>query len=565
MAYTLTTHNGKEGASGVYSSKHNDRNFNYEKDEHIDSSRTPYNKYFNFVGGQNFEEGEKQFYHDFLGKGLTARADRCKKDGHPERAKTIEQYRRSSNCAPIETIFTIGDMEDWSWLTNEALAAGGVDGKLRLLDLDTLMETMDETFSWLEQKYPDNIKILNVALHVDEVGGPHIHVRKSFFGHDDDGNPIPNQAMALREMGIERPYLDEEKGRWNNPGMTLSAMVREKAVEIAQSKGLEIEIDPKEVSQSKQRRAKRMAIRDAEAKLNAAQATGDVAAIKDAEKDLESAKNIKIEKRKVSGRTMLQYQKDKTAEMEAKNKVLVQDNARLETANRELTEKNESLNMDKTLLTGQFNDLKKSVDEKNIELDGLNVSIASRKEVIETLKGEEQALRADVNGLEGQKIELETALSAIRDEKDDAEKRKKAVEKELKCIESKIQATKDDLEVFDLSSIDVDFVPDRKGRIQYTHEIESALKFTAKNKHTVKVAARIQKKEKEFLDNAKVAGEALYQKYVEKGKVSYAGSERTELNSYRKLEERHPEEIKALRELDKSQKVIPERTHTLSR
>lgn len=46
MPRRLTAHNGRTGSSGVYSARHNDRNFDLDNTQHIDSSRTTLNQYW---------------------------------------------------------------------------------------------------------------------------------------------------------------------------------------------------------------------------------------------------------------------------------------------------------------------------------------------------------------------------------------------------------------------------------------------------------------------------------------------------------------------------------------
>ena len=46
MAKRLTRHNGRAGKSGVYKSTHNDRTFDTEHAEHIDSERIQRNIYW---------------------------------------------------------------------------------------------------------------------------------------------------------------------------------------------------------------------------------------------------------------------------------------------------------------------------------------------------------------------------------------------------------------------------------------------------------------------------------------------------------------------------------------
>lgn len=68
-------HNGRSGKHGVYDVKHNDRDFDVEHSEHIDSERTKQNVYwdcyqgYSFAGSSqerqfNFTEIERAYYYE---------------------------------------------------------------------------------------------------------------------------------------------------------------------------------------------------------------------------------------------------------------------------------------------------------------------------------------------------------------------------------------------------------------------------------------------------------------------------------------------------------------------
>lgn len=69
-----TRHNGRAGKHGVYNPKHNDREFDEENSEHIDSERTKFNVYWDCYQGYSlpndenerarftFKEAEKAYY-----------------------------------------------------------------------------------------------------------------------------------------------------------------------------------------------------------------------------------------------------------------------------------------------------------------------------------------------------------------------------------------------------------------------------------------------------------------------------------------------------------------------
>ncbi len=226
-----TAHNGRSGKSGVYSVKHNDRNFDLEKAEHIDQEKTHENWYWHMYQLQTpeltFEQVEDRFYRNTFSDALTAKNERYQSDGHRERMRTMDEYRTAKNSCPEETIFQIGKMGD-------------------TIDAETLKKICIDHISWEQDQFP-NVKVLDVALHVDEEGAPHMHERKVWMAHSKDGM-IVGQAKALEEMGVKRPHPEKAKDRYNNSKVTYTAMCRNHFLETCRSYGIDIEEVPDKVS-----------------------------------------------------------------------------------------------------------------------------------------------------------------------------------------------------------------------------------------------------------------------------------------------------------------------------
>lgn len=79
-----TRHSGRSGANGVYNPKHNDREFDLDNAEDINSEMTPNNIYWNFYQGftfhrdrgddwMPFKDVELKFYKDNFQNGLMPR------------------------------------------------------------------------------------------------------------------------------------------------------------------------------------------------------------------------------------------------------------------------------------------------------------------------------------------------------------------------------------------------------------------------------------------------------------------------------------------------------------
>lgn len=231
----ITTNNSRRSAGGrVYSPRHNDREFNRQNAPHIDPARTADNWNWQWLeshGQQcSFEDAEREFYVRYISDHLRAVNTRYQAQRHSERVKTIDEYRRAPQSCPEETIVCIGNRNNHP-APSELLAA--------YLELQ----------HWQQQTYPQ-LQVLDYAMHLDEQGAPHIHERHVWTYTDADGHLAIGQARALEQMGIERPHPEQPRSRYNNAKQTYTQAVRETFVEICRRRGLEIETQPQERSQS---------------------------------------------------------------------------------------------------------------------------------------------------------------------------------------------------------------------------------------------------------------------------------------------------------------------------
>ena len=326
----VTTHNGRAGKHGTYSPKHNDRKFDPKNAEHINSEKSSNNFYWHCYKKKHpqmsFEDAEKKFYSYYFNDSLNAQNERYRKNGHKERMKTMDEYRTAKQTCPEETIFQIGNTDET------------VDYKL-------LNKVLIEQLKWEEKQFK-NVKILNIALHTDEEGAPHVHVRKVWTAKGKDGL-IVSQTKALEEMGIERPDLNKKKSRYNNPKMTYTQICRDHFVELCEQKGLTIEKTP-----------------DATSKKGL-----DLDTFK-ANKEREKAEKFK-QQQKAAETARDKALKDKEdAEQETSD--LKATNKNLKAENKELQEDNENLCSDYNDLLKDYDDLvrrEKEVQEKEEEIN----------------------------------------------------------------------------------------------------------------------------------------------------------------------------------------------------
>lgn len=227
-----TIHNGRTSHLGAFTPRHNDRNFNISHAEHIDPERVKNNRYWNWTGNPEttFEAAEAAFYEKHIRQHLDAQNARYKAQRHAERTKTLDEYRRSPQTCPEEVILQIGKLGD-------------------TIPADMMARIIQEQINWEQKQFP-GVRVLDVALHMDEQGAPHIHERRAWIYTDKDGNTAISQNKSLEQMGVELPNPDRPRGRFNNRKQTFSKRCREHLLQICREHGLEIEEIPQEKSQS---------------------------------------------------------------------------------------------------------------------------------------------------------------------------------------------------------------------------------------------------------------------------------------------------------------------------
>lgn len=226
-----TIHNGRTSHLGAFTPKHNDRSFNVSHAEHIDPERVKLNRYWNWTGKEiTFEDAERAFYEKYIRQHLDAQNSRYRAQRHAERAKTMDEYRRSPQTCPEEVILQIGKLGD-------------------TIPADMMARIIQEQINWEQQQFP-GVKVLDVALHMDEQGAPHIHERRAWIYTDKDGNLAISQNRSLEQMGVELPNPDKPRSRFNNRKQVFSRMCREHLLQICREHGLEIEEIPQEKSRN---------------------------------------------------------------------------------------------------------------------------------------------------------------------------------------------------------------------------------------------------------------------------------------------------------------------------
>ena len=119
----VTKHNGRSGKHGAYNPKHNDRQFDVAKSDHIDAVRMLDNVYWDYQRGyryptQNnkdgisFEKIELDYYREAYGGYIENQNARYVMNRHPERQRSIEDLYKNDKTCPEESIYQIGNIDE---------------------------------------------------------------------------------------------------------------------------------------------------------------------------------------------------------------------------------------------------------------------------------------------------------------------------------------------------------------------------------------------------------------------------------------------------------------------
>ena len=236
----VTTHRGRVCTTGadkgkVYTTRHNDREFDVANAPHIDGTKSKDNIYmmYNIVDMSNipatFDAHEQEFYNAHFGNWLHEQTERYRKKRNYARIKTMDEIRKCARYAPEEVIMQIGDKDN-------------------TVPRDVAIAIHDDYIKWHTVTYPQCV-LLDSALHADEATN-HYQDRYIWITHDEKGNEMIGQEKALADMGYELPNPNAKESRYNNRKITYTADTRRKFIEICQSYGLDIELEPLEPSKT---------------------------------------------------------------------------------------------------------------------------------------------------------------------------------------------------------------------------------------------------------------------------------------------------------------------------
>ena len=209
----LTRHNGRAGKNGTYNPKHNDRRFDVENSDHIDTERAKQNIYWDCFNGYRtfadreeelelaatFEEVEQLYYVQKYSPFVEGQNARNAQTRHTERNRSIEEIRMNKRPARKKQ-FT--RLEIWR----------------NTFPRKCFLQVVTEFIAELNRRFGSHIHTLDWALHLDE-STPHIHERHVFDCENKYGELFPQQEKALEALGFELPEpekspADTTTGRW---------------------------------------------------------------------------------------------------------------------------------------------------------------------------------------------------------------------------------------------------------------------------------------------------------------------------------------------------------------
>lgn len=219
----------------------------------------------------------------------------------------MDEYRTARQSCPEETILMLGNKSDY-------------------IPPHILQRICNEFKTWEEATFP-GLHVIDMALHMDEEGAPHIHERKAWLYTDKEGFEAVGQDKALQRAGIEPPHPEQPRTRYNNRKQTASKMMREKFFEICRAHGLGfmLETAPREKSKSG-RELEDYKAGKAEERAQAAELRANAAEqrTKQAEQERNTAREEleRIKQAKGHARERTQRAQEQAQEQEGKNRSL---------------------------------------------------------------------------------------------------------------------------------------------------------------------------------------------------------------------------------------------------
>ena len=194
-------HNGRSGKHGVYDVKHNDRDFDVEHSEHIDSERTKQNVYwdcyqgYSFAGSSqerqfNFTEIERAYYYEHYSDFVDAQNERNEQARHPERNRTIDDVLKNNKTCPEESVIQLGNID-------------------HAVTPDVLAKVSAEFFDEFNKRYGSHIHILDCTW----MRQPRIFMRGMYLTQKTNmENYVPSRIRHWKSLALNCLTQQKRKG-----------------------------------------------------------------------------------------------------------------------------------------------------------------------------------------------------------------------------------------------------------------------------------------------------------------------------------------------------------------
>lgn len=266
-------------------SKHNFREFDLKKANHINNDLTQNNQYLwqskntttNKLAGIHFsvqhelseirdnlrnQDNKNKFdkltksqqlelvvYNRLFKNTIKNQNDRHISTRHYDKQRDIIDYYTNSKTEPTECILQIGNKDNH-------------------VSSSQLWDIYNDYVKEHNKRFGSQIMIINSSLHVEETT-PHIHERKVFISHNNHNELCSNKSSCLKDLGFNLPSPNKKEGRYNNRLMEYSKVCRDLWIECCQKHNLDIEIIPGDPSKHGQELAKFKADREEQRLYNA--------------------------------------------------------------------------------------------------------------------------------------------------------------------------------------------------------------------------------------------------------------------------------------------------------
>lgn len=214
-------HNGRFGTP-----RHNGREFDVSKADHIDEARTQLNRYWTW-NDDGFVASELAYYEQQFGEALYRQNVKHLQQGHRKRLRTMDEWMKARQYRPEETILQVGSVAN-------------------PVPEEVAMKILEEQFAfeldWSE-RHGRPYQMLSYAEHWDEAT-LHGQTRKVWQWVDKDGVWHVGQNKALEMAGVPLPDPTQPEGPTNNRKMTYDAMCREHFLNLCEQYGVQVERVP---------------------------------------------------------------------------------------------------------------------------------------------------------------------------------------------------------------------------------------------------------------------------------------------------------------------------------